>query len=207
MHIKKLLIVSIILAASAFGLYGLNELINSKIDPVQASAPTPNPPATFNPGQRIHCSRWTDRLDNRNRACPGNAHSRSGCGRYLQWTGRQYPDTTIIHGHNRRLTGKLCNRRCNNGDSAGGYTSSWSGDCFRVGSQPRKRGTGRDQPTRGRFNTHSAAKRRNDRRSGHAGVHSPLAGRRLRERNIQFRTTLPGYHPENCGNGCDQTLP
>jgi len=47
MHIKKLLMVSIILAVSAFSLYGLNELINSKINPVQASAPTPNQPATL----------------------------------------------------------------------------------------------------------------------------------------------------------------
>ena len=45
MHFKKILLASFFLAVVAFGLYGLNQLVNSKIEPVQASAASATPVA------------------------------------------------------------------------------------------------------------------------------------------------------------------
>jgi hypothetical protein len=47
MKTKKLLVVSLFLAVAAFGLYGLNALINSPIPPAQAAAPAESQPVSF----------------------------------------------------------------------------------------------------------------------------------------------------------------
>ena len=49
MHLKRLLLISSILAFAAFAIYGLNELVNSKIEPVQAAIPSAATPPVTSP--------------------------------------------------------------------------------------------------------------------------------------------------------------